>query len=52
LFEQVGDQFYYVGDSIDNLIEKLSKNTFAIVDEAQHQLDAYRAFSKGLDSDI
>jgi hypothetical protein len=45
-FRQVGDEFIYVGTSMDALVEALEENTIANIDEANRQLDAKIGFSK------
>ena len=45
-FRQIGDEFVYVGGSMDALVEALEENTIANIDEANRQLDTKIGFSK------
>lgn len=44
-FMQIGDEFVYMGGSIQDLIAALEENTIANIEEANRQLDSKIAFS-------
>ena len=45
-FVKLGDDYLYVGSSMDALIDALEENTYALIDEAKEQLDAKVAIAR------